>query len=350
MSSDAQRTEHAVQQLVRYEALFKLLDDIQALEDVPAISACVARRWKYFANVAGWRLVVVKDGGFLVVDGCRGEATVTEVGALEPWDEYHWLLQRPSLTRMCDPVAVVPPGHLAGRLVTEIEVLPLPRMGGCIGLLSVAAGHEPFTELDRKFIRLFGGHFADRVSSVVLHRQATEVLRSRASRDDLTGLLNRGAIIERLRGRLALSRRRMQPLGVVIADIDFFKVINDSWGHLAGDEVLREMSRRLRMQMRDGDSLGRFGGEEFLFVLYPCGPREGYEAAERLRRVVCETPFSLGFEPPGELNVTISLGASGTADADAGMQGLLKRADDALYRSKAEGRNRVTVSSELLAG
>lgn len=333
-------------QLVRYEALFGLLDDVRGLDDIGAIAAQVATRWKYFANVASWRLTVPKGPTYLLVDGHRGGATVREVPRLPAWDAALWRDGRPRLFRSGDPVEAPVPEHLAGRGVHEIQVQPFSRGDGLTGLLSVAARDTGFTELDSKFIKLFGGHFTDSVRGIVLRAQATEALVDRATRDALTGLLNRGTAIERLTGQLAVARRTGRPLGVILGDIDYFKVINDTWGHLAGDKVLHEVSRRLHMQMRSGDVLGRYGGEEFLFVLYPCDVDELTEAAERLRRAVDATPVEVDDNPAGRLEVTISLGAFSTADApELGVQGLLKHADDALYQSKAEGRNRVTVSN-----
>ena len=351
MNAASQWTELTAQQLVRYEALFSLLDDIQVLEDVAEISQLIATRWKYFANVTSWRLVVAMDGRFQVIDAFRNEVQLAEVPALSPWDQHHWTAQRPCLVRMADDLlpGVVPPAHLTGSAVTEIAVLPVTRSERCLGLLSLAARGEAFSELDHKFIKLFAGHFTDRISGILLRRQAMEVLVSKATRDALTGLLNRGTVIDRLGHQLALSARTGQPLSVVIADIDFFKVINDSHGHLAGDDVLREASARLQSQTREGDCVGRYGGEEFLFVLYPCGPREAVQTAERFRRAIADTEFTISEVPRG-LHVTISAGTSCTAGQQGiAMQALLKQADDALYRSKAGGRNRVTAGGATRA-
>lgn len=348
MNSGSHWAERAVQQLVRYEALFKLLDDIQMLEDVAAISRAVSRQWKYFASVPSWRLVVANSEGFEVIDGSRGEAQVTGVRVLSDWDAYYWQLQRPSLFRVADPLqGPPPPEFLAGKAVIEIMVLPFARMGYCIALLSAAARHEPFSDLDSKFIRIFGSHFADRVSDILLRARTNRVLIDKATKDGLTGLLNRSAIIERLHSLLALSAHSGQPLSLILCDIDFFKVINDSHGHLAGDKVLREVARRLDAQIRSGDSLGRYGGEEFLAVFYPCAAAEVEQAAERFRRVIAETPFAIEADASGDLTVTISLGTSCSAGGEnPRVEDLLKRADDALYRSKARGRNRVTAGEE----
>lgn len=346
MSFKSQWNERTAQQLVRYEALFGLLGDIQPLEEITEICRQVARQWKYFANATCWRLVVSQETSFQIIDGFRGEAHVTVVSELSPWDRHHFALQRPRLIRMADPLeGPVPPEHLAGKSINEIEVLPFMRLGRCIGVLSVAARHEPFSDLDNKFIRIFGNHLTDCIFNILLQQQAMEILRHKATRDALTGLLNRGTIIEMLRSHLALSMRTGRPLSVILADIDYFKVINDTLGHLAGDEVLREVSLRLQAQTRQGDGLGRFGGEEFLFMLYPCSKEEVVKAAERFRKAIAEIPVEFGGDEPSSVKVTISLGVATTeGQGDARMDALLKRADDALYRSKASGRNRVTLA------
>lgn len=336
--------ELAAQQLVRYEALFKLLDDIQILEDLGAISQRIATQWKYFANVSSFRLVVAREEKFEVIDGHRGEARVATVQQLSSWDAHHWAYALPRLVRLNEPFrGPALPEHLSAKGVVEVEVLPIVRRQELMGLLSVAARHEPLSDLDKKFITLFGGHFVDRVAALLLHQRTTDMLISRATHDPLTTLLNRGAIIERLAGQLALVRRTGQPLSVVLADIDLFKEVNDRHGHEAGDDVLIEVSRRLLAHTREGDSLGRYGGEEFLFVLYPCNADEAAASAERFRRAIADETFHVPGEPPGTVPVTISLGTATVTAADSADQTLvLRQADQALYASKNEGRNRVT--------
>ncbi|WP_295456853.1 GGDEF domain-containing protein [uncultured Thiodictyon sp.] len=346
MSGGIHWTKRAAQQLVRYEALFHLLEDIQAVESIDDIARQVAAQWKYFANVAAWRLVVENDGGYLVIDGVRGSAQVATEQALSPWDAYHWERQRPERWSMPEPhYNVAPPKHLAAPAISEIIVLPVVGAGRCIGLLSAAARHEPFSDMDQKFIRIFGGHLTDRVSGILLRQQAMQTLIDKATYDALTGLLNRGSVIERLAGQLAVARDSGLTLGVISGDVDFFKNINDTYGHWAGDAVLREVARRLQAQTRALDSVGRYGGEEFLIVLYPCTAQELAQAAERLRRAIADTPFAIDGEVPGDLAVTISLGtASTTGQAQIALEALLKLADQALYRSKADGRNRVSAA------
>lgn len=343
MTADAHWRDLTAQQLVRYEALFTLLDDIQSLEDIAAIAQRVATQWKYFASVTLWRMVIANDSGYLVIDGARGQAQVSDWQALPAWDQEHWALQRPHVLTVAElqsPPAA--PEHLTGKAVVELLIQPFWRAGRCVALLSAAARHAPFSDLDKKFIRLFGSHLADRVSSIVLRRQAMALLIGKATHDALTGLLNRGAILERLTAQWALSARTGQPLSVLLADIDHFKHINDHHGHQAGDEVLCEVSRRLQAQVRNGDSLGRYGGEEFLAVLYPCSAEEAWAAAERFRRAIAEQPFPPPEHAGAPLVMTISVGtASQDSRADKSVHDLLREADAALYRAKGLGRNRV---------
>ncbi|MBP6850279.1 MAG: GGDEF domain-containing protein [Rhodoferax sp.] len=336
--------ELALEQLVRYEALFKLLEDIQPLEDISQITRRAATQWKYFAAVARWRLVLAQDDRFVVVDASQDEIRIDPVKDLHPWDQAHWEQARPSLEEAGTAGGMPsPPEHLHAQPGTELLVQPFMRAGRCVALLTVAARKAPFSELDKKFIRLFGAHLSDHLAGILFQAKATQLLIDKATHDHLTGLLNRGAIIDHLGNQLALARRTGQAVGIILADIDFFKSINDQHGHLVGDAVLRELAHRLSMRARDGNGLGRYGGEEFLFVLYPCNPQELAAAAERFRSVVADAAFVAMGRHQEDLRVTISLGTatSGRFD-DVPMDRLLNQADEALYRSKETGRNRVT--------
>lgn len=163
---------------------------------------------------------------------------------------------------------------------------------------------------------------------------ARELLRDQATHDPLTGLLNRAALLETLQREGARSSRGRGELAVIMVDVDNFKAINDTHGHLAGDAVLREIAQRMRGAVRTYDSIGRYGGEEFVIVAPGCGLTTARELAERLRLSVCGSDVT-GADTA--LAVTVSLGVAsstgGTVDE------LLSAADRALYRAKANGRN-----------
>ncbi len=172
--------------------------------------------------------------------------------------------------------------------------------------------------------------------------QAQQELHYMATHDNLSGLQNRYAILEALRRELSRARREGRDVGIILADIDHFKRINDSLGHLAGDAVLREVAARLRKHVRPYDYVGRYGGEEFLVVLPECPLRATQGAAERMQKAVFQEPVLLA---EGPVNVTISLGVTGYAQGETDeLQALIRAADGALYRAKAAGRNRVMVA------
>lgn len=162
-----------------------------------------------------------------------------------------------------------------------------------------------------------------------------------AIRDDLTRLLNRAEISRILKEELDRSLREAMPLGVIMLDIDNFKRVNDTYGHLVGDQVLIEISSRLRRDKRSYDKIGRFGGEEILIVL-PNNTCECVHAvAERLRVLIGGCPIPTD---AGDLTITASLGGACTETPDLNTpQALIEAADRALYKAKATGRNRSEV-------
>ncbi|MDE2370752.1 MAG: sensor domain-containing diguanylate cyclase [Burkholderiales bacterium] len=335
----------AQQQLVRYEALFRLLDDLRPLDDVDAAARLCASRWKYIAQHGAWRLVLAQEPGFLCLAARRGAATVAPLESLPPWDAHHWRTQHPCVLDAGAALDPALPPDLAVEGGSEVLVTPITHSGVAVGLIGVASKAEPFSALDRKFIQLLGTQLADHLLHATLRAKALEELRARAYTDALTGALNRAAILDRLSGQLALARRMHVPLAVIIVDADHFKRVNDGYGHPAGDEVLRELCRRFRILARTSESFGRYGGEEFLFVLYPCGAHEARLAGNRIREGIAAAPFVIDPASGLELAVTVSLGAASTdGDPGATAETLISRADAALYRSKAEGRNRVTVA------
>lgn len=167
--------------------------------------------------------------------------------------------------------------------------------------------------------------------------EAREALREQATRDPLTSIWNRRAILEALNRELARAGREGTALSVIMADLDLFKCVNDQHGHLAGDAVLRETARRMSGCLRPYDYVGRYGGEEFLLVLPGLSSRTAAQLAERIRAVVAGEPMAAG-----EVSVsqTMSLGVAVNL-AGATPEDLIRSADAALYRAKQQGRNRV---------
>jgi diguanylate cyclase (GGDEF)-like protein len=172
-------------------------------------------------------------------------------------------------------------------------------------------------------------------------REARNALEHQATHDTLTGLWNRGAILELLDREVARACRDGHTAVALMADIDHFKRINDTHGHLAGDEVLREVSRRLLDVARKGDAVGRYGGEEFLVVLSIDNLPGADVAAERFRASIASTSIDVSGLP---MDVSVSIGV-GMVSSENGVTGekLLRLADEALYEAKSGGRNRIVV-------
>ena len=169
--------------------------------------------------------------------------------------------------------------------------------------------------------------------------QALEQIRQLATHDDLTGLLNRRAMLDRMQLEQHRSLRSGSPLLIAQLDIDHFKVVNDTHGHAAGDLVLQSFADTVRRNVRDTDVLARWGGEEFVLLLCDTPASDAVTLMERLRQAVqaMQVPVPQGGQP---ITVTVSIGLARHAPADP-LAGTLERADRALYAAKAGGRNRV---------
>jgi diguanylate cyclase (GGDEF)-like protein len=203
---------------------------------------------------------------------------------------------------------------------------------------------KPFNTLELRARLRAGRRIVELQEELLVAREA---LRVQATHDSLTGLLNRAAILEVLRTELARASREHQPVSVLMVDLDHFKKINDQLGHLAGDIVLRETTRRMASAIRRYDSIGRYGGEEFLVILPGCASEGALAQAERLRLAVGAEPIDLGCRL---VSVTCSIGYAYCADAASGTSdSLVREADGALYGAKEGGRNRIAAAESELA-
>lgn len=169
--------------------------------------------------------------------------------------------------------------------------------------------------------------------------EVNKQLHFQANHDPLTGLRNRGAIFEFLGIEAEKASKNRTSLAIIMGDLDHFKSINDTYGHLGGDAVLREAARRIQAVLRSQDAVGRYGGEEILIVLPEVPGGQAVLVAERIRQLVAEEPVKCDV---GTIPVTISLGVAAADNANNIVeQSLIQAADEALYRAKREGRNRV---------
>ncbi len=186
-----------------------------------------------------------------------------------------------------------------------------------------------------------------RVRTQVKRKRYTERLRDNvqmsiemAITDPLTGLYNRRYMETHLARLVEQAGNRGKPLAILVVDVDYFKAINDSYGHDAGDDVLREFALRVRKSVRNIDLACRYGGEEFVIVMPETDMGVATMVGERLRRLIANEPFAVQ-QGERRLGVTISIGIATLAGPDDTAAALLKRADRALYRAKRDGRNRV---------
>jgi diguanylate cyclase (GGDEF)-like protein len=220
--------------------------------------------------------------------------------------------------------------------------LPAPEPeDGILGVISIARPGRPFSARERELFAYLTNQAAISIENVDLH----EAIQRQAVTDELTGLFNHRRFQEVMAIEVERTRRFGQELGLIMLDIDDFKRVNDTYGHLQGDQVLREVARVLRESSREIDEPARYGGEEMAVALPQTGLQGAYEFAERVRQRIEALNLPL-LEGEGTLKVTASFGAaslphSAKIDKDA----LVAAADAALYRAKRSGKNR-TVKAE----
>jgi len=166
-----------------------------------------------------------------------------------------------------------------------------------------------------------------------------ESLSFAATHDFLTKIFNREEILAALKREVSRGQREGSPVAIILADLDHFKRVNDSFGHVIGDTVLKEVARRLQQDLRTYDLVGRYGGEEFLLILPNCNLLVAARRADEIRGLVSKDPVTATFE---KIPVTVSMGVTVSDGAKVpSIETLLQQADSALYKAKNKGRNRV---------
>jgi diguanylate cyclase (GGDEF)-like protein len=234
---------------------------------------------------------------------------------------------------------------------------PLIALGKPIGFLFFSSTEvDTFKDVHQDLFMRIAGQLSVILEKSRLYQQVIELnrkllaaqsaLEHRATHDMLTNVWNRAAIMEVLDKELSRSRRELKPLSVIMTDVDHFKLLNDTHGHLAGDVVLSEVAQRLSSSLRTSEWVGRYGGEEFLIVVYPCDEQAAMSLMERLRNHVCGRAIRTG---RNKIQTSISLGgAVGHDTKRIGPETFVRVADEALYRAKKSGRNRSEVETIAL--
>lgn len=237
------------------------------------------------------------------------------------------------------------------RNVGSLAIIPLLRNEQLDGVL-VFSSTDPFrftSELATDFLAHLGVVAAICIENSI---NRARLLRSGLT-DFLTGFHNRRYLNARLREELARAQRVQQTIACLMIDVDHFKRINDQYGHLAGDAVLREVAQRIDAEMRTSDTGARFGGDEFAIVLPQGNLVDGERVAARVLEAVSSQPFAIGGQTTETVTLSIGVAAasppSGVRDYKVLAERLIAEADAALYRAKSAGRNRVATSQNVIA-
>ena len=221
-------------------------------------------------------------------------------------------------------------------------LFPLVTEGKLIGCIAAKSTDGKLNEQETEYIEQLTNQAATTIDRANIY---AEILKN-ATLDALTGFYNRHQLEERLKQEVSSAKRKKNPLCAIMVDIDFFKNVNDTYGHAAGDLVLKSVSQIIKSQLRDYDIAGRYGGEEFTILLPLTKIEEAKTVAERLRKTVYEKSIDISRlisdTSTKKINVTISLGVyeTGTDDDETSV---IQKADKALYKAKEQGRNRVAV-------
>ena len=278
--------------------------------------------------VAAWGKPGIADDGFATTD-C-------------------WALRRGRVNISIGPSAQLVCAHISPPEPLYAMCVPMMAQGDMLGALYIQLGKEeneqkiavePLGESQERIVKTLAEHLALAMSSLKLR----ETLRTQSIRDPLTNLFNRRYLEETLEREVARAVRQKAPLCVMMIDVDHFKTFNDSFGHEAGDVLLRELGQLFRTKLRAGDIACRYGGEEFTMVLTEASPEGVKERAEELRKAVADARFD--YQGQSLESVTISVGVACSPEQGTTPDTLLRAADKALYRAKDEGRNRVVASS-----
>lgn len=236
--------------------------------------------------------------------------------------------------------------HCRSRLAS-VALVPLLRNRRLLGCLNLGS-HDP-----QRFMPGMATDFIEHMASIIAicleNVISNEMLKYIGLTDALTGVYNRRYIDRRLHEEIGRARRQQYNLSVMYIDIDYFKQVNDRIGHQAGDDVLREVARRIKAELRMSDALGRFGGEEFVVLLIDADLDSAAAVAERIRASVAGTPVELACGEAIGVSVSIGVAMLDTGPHDEPIEAtahhLLARADAALYVGKEQGRNRVVTAA-----
>lgn len=304
------------------------------LEVTPLAEQALVLLQNYAGATAG--AVLVEQEGKMVNIATHG---LTDVRKIMDSDHVRRALKTLKCQQIDFPENIAIDGLVAKLQPREIAVLPINYKELVLGAI-VLASTRVFTTDDLRLLGLFRQSFGLALHNAVTHDRMQRM----AAMDPLTGIYNRRFGMTRLREEWTRAKRTSTPLGILMFDIDHFKKVNDSYGHLIGDRVLSRIARVGQTALREGDILVRYGGEEFLIILPGASRKNSYEVGERLRRVIGDTKIIEGEQ---QIETTVSVGLTSYPEREVkDSLELIRLADSALYTAKENGRNQVVVNRQ----
>ncbi len=279
-------------------------------------------------NASGGAIIIERDGDLSILSsfGIKTPETLLESDVI--WQTFK--NQKRLLIEL--PEDIVLNGILVEFRPKSVLIEPIIYKGIILGVI-LLAGVKDFTSEMQNDLELFGHGLALAFKNAITHDQ----LQKLAANDALTGLFNRRFGLTRLKEEFIRAIKINQPIGVIMFDIDFFKKVNDTYGHLAGDRVLIKLSQTVKSALREGDVFMRYGGEEFFIILPGASVSNVVQIAEKIRRFVEDTEISHNTQT---IKVTVSLGGTSFPEQNADdFMSLIAVADAKMYQAKASGRN-----------
>lgn len=303
------------------------------IELTPLADAAL-RRLQVAGSFAAVALCIVQDGEMATI-ASNGLTDPTSLASSDPVQRAYRTLET---IRLDLPEDLPIDGGIVEFRARTVIAFPLHLRLVPIGVL-VVASTASLGEDGERLVQQLLPNLAVALNNALSHERLQRV----AAIDTLTGLVNRRFGLERLGEEFSRAVRSMEPLGVILFDIDHFKSVNDTYGHQAGDKVLRTVADAARSVLREGDTLMRYGGEEFLAVLPGAGTDDLDQLGDRIRR---EIETSVTSDQHQKIVVTVSLGAVAFPSTDVtDIDDLVRHADAAMYVAKSAGRNRLTFAT-----
>jgi len=359
VTGDLTERREAEKARLEAQALQQRTTEITLLSQLGALlHACLTTDEAF--NIIGQfapRLFTTESGGLYILSPSRSVLESASVWGDFPAGEQVfapddcWALRSGRMHCVDEPSSAVLCRHLSAWSMVAHLCVPMTAQGDTLGILHVhsnpvsTAGTEEVIRPLAASKRQLATAVAEQVGLALANLKLRETLRLLSVRDPLTGLFNRRFMQESLERELRRAARSSRPLGGILLDIDHFKQFNDSYGHEAGDIVLRELGAFLHSQIRGEDIACRVGGEEFLLILPDTSMDVTRERAEKLREAIKRVNIQYGGRPLGA--ITLSMGVVVLPVHGTTSEVILRSADEALYQAKAQGRDRVVVAKPI---